>query len=171
MFSEWLEKVLTRSGHAPDGCGMSTRPSYYSGRGATTSDLNDSTLEKIWTAIKANRGEEAAHAFVLMVEAIPVLSATEFLITLAALDRDDYEWTPERSKSVSRCGVDVARKDDGSHDEVGAFFTVVSALVRGDRDDTWVIRNAFLVRHGRKPKADRRDRFNCYGWNAKGSRR
>jgi hypothetical protein len=145
MFSEFLATVLTRTSHAPDGCGMSTRPDFYSGRGAITADLDDTILEKLWTAIKANRGDEAAAAFVLMVEAIPVLSATDFLITLAALDRNDYAWDARFVSGAK--GIDIRRDDDGRHNGVSAVCTMAAMLGRGDRDETAWIRNPFLRRH------------------------
>ena len=37
--------------------GMSNRPGYYSGRGATISDLNSDSLEKIYVGIKDGHGE------------------------------------------------------------------------------------------------------------------
>ena len=56
MFNkEYLNKVLTDSRYG-DGCGMSTRPEYYSGRGATTTDLNSDQLKLIYNAIEKNEG-------------------------------------------------------------------------------------------------------------------
>jgi hypothetical protein len=137
---------------------MSTSPSYYSGRGATTDDLNDAILEKIWTAVEKNRGKNAAKAFVDMVEAVPVLSATDFLITLAALDRADWKWHPRLVSSAK--GVDIARNADGSHNEASGLATMASMLFGRDRDQTFTIRGAFLRRHGRKVKTPP----NVYGY-------
>ena len=46
---------------------MSTRPEFFSGRGATTSDLNYETLTGIHDGIKKEFGDGAAKNFVLMV--------------------------------------------------------------------------------------------------------
>lgn len=138
---------------------MSTSPSYYSGRGATTTDLDDASLEKIWTAIKTHQGAEAAQAFVLMVESIPVLSATDFLITLSTLEQNDFRWDARDEKHASKGGIDITRKDDGSYDGVSVFCTAMSMFGgSGRRDDTWAIRSAFLARHGRKPKSPENSR-------------
>ena len=58
---------------------MSTRPEYYSGRGATTSDLNDQILFGIHKDLKKDFGEDAGNGFVKMIDGIKVLSATAFL--------------------------------------------------------------------------------------------
>ena len=58
---------------------MSTRPEYYSGRGATISDLNEKILFGIHKDLKKEFGESAGNGFVKMVNGIKVLSATAFL--------------------------------------------------------------------------------------------
>jgi hypothetical protein len=47
--------------------GMRENPGYYTARGATTSDLNLSILNKIADAIKIEYGEKALSSFVKMV--------------------------------------------------------------------------------------------------------
>lgn len=64
---------------------MSARPGYYSGRGATTSDLNSDLLNKIADGIKKEYGDQAHDSFVKMVWDTPSLSATAFLTNLYAL--------------------------------------------------------------------------------------
>lgn len=142
MFSAFLSLVLTKSGRESDGCGMSTRPEYYSGRGATTADLSDSKLEKVWDAIKTHRGDKAAEAFVRMVESIKVLSATDFLLALAALDQNDFKW--EHS---------MRPRGEGNYatDPIIAVFTIAAVATRRD-DETRAIKDPFLRRRGRKIK-------------------
>lgn len=53
--------------------GMSTRPEYYSGRGAIRADLNDKILFGMHKDIKEKFGEKPAKAFVQMVDKIKVL--------------------------------------------------------------------------------------------------
>jgi hypothetical protein len=118
---------------------MSTRPEYYSGRGATTTDLSSQILEKIHTAIVKNVDEKAGKAFVKMVAAIPVLSATDFLITLHALEQNKWVW--KESLLGNQKGIHY-----DSHE--GALFTLFAVACRGhERDDTWVIRGDFLAKH------------------------
>ena len=66
---------------------MSARPGYYSGRGATTSDLNDKLLNNIADLIKEHFGDQAHDNYVKMVWDMPSLSATAFLNNLYALER------------------------------------------------------------------------------------
>lgn len=126
---------------------MSTRPEYYSGRGATTTDLSSQSLEKIHTAIVKNVDEKAGKAFVKMVAAIPVLSATDFLITLHALEQNKWVW--KESLLGNQKGIHYE-----SHE--GALFTVFAVTAgRGyQRDDTRVIRGEFLSRHQKGFKYD-----------------
>ncbi|MDD4412863.1 MAG: hypothetical protein PHR00_04435 [Patescibacteria group bacterium] len=70
---------------------MSARPGYYSGRGATLSDLNDAILNKIAKSIKENYGDKAFDSFVSMVWDMKVLSATAFLNNLYTLESVDWD--------------------------------------------------------------------------------
>jgi len=73
---------------------MSTRPEYYSGRGATMSDLNGEILEGIFKGILKEFGNSAADNYVKMVADIKVASATTFLTELYGLFYSD--WTQKR---------------------------------------------------------------------------
>ncbi len=140
MFSQELARVLTKA-PCDGGAGMSTRPSYYSGRGATLSDLNSEKLETIWGGVKSIYGDKAAEAFIDMVIAIPKLSATDFLISLASLERNGFDPTSDISAINS-----IFPEDEGS-----AFGTIMSVMGgMNDRDDTTRIRDPFLVARGRK---------------------
>lgn len=135
MFSTFLSGALGRAG-------MSARPEFYSGRPATTSDLNSAKLEKLHHDITANVGEKAGEAFIDMVAAIPVLTATDFLVTLVAFEGNDYAW----DKSLLSRVRGVYAVDEGT-----ALGTVVSRLGPGrERDDTYSIRAEFLRKHGRE---------------------
>ena len=146
MLSEFLVTVLTKTGHAPDGCGMSTRPSYYSGRGAITCDLDDSKLEKIHTAILQNKGEKAAKAFVSMVEAMKNLNATDFLTYLHLLDAKNYKWNSVDSRTMPHGGM-VTLALIASR--VPSLCLAISIMTQ-TKDQTENIRHDFLVRHGRR---------------------
>ncbi len=135
MFSGWLSGIIRKAG-------MSCRPEYYSGRGATSADLCDEHLEAIWDGIAKVRGSAAAEAFVSMVGAMAQLSATDFLITLSSLEQNDFAWDDG-----------LLSEERGIHpvDAVTAFCTiadVMSGMGRGDRDEASYIRGAFLKRHG-----------------------
>lgn len=167
MRSEFLVRVLTDSSNPNAngyvaGCGMSTRPSFYSGRGATTTDLSSAKLERIYQAIEHNVGQEAARAFARMVRDIPVLSATDFLLCLERLVAADWRWNK-----------DMLGKENGIYaTEMGsALGTVVSVLGGSrDRDETVAIRYDFLLRHDlkepRMPKGT-----DIYGYHSCGAPR
>ncbi len=152
MLSDFLDRVLTKGGREPDGCGMSTRPAFYSGRGATTADLSESKLEKVWTAIKTHRGDEAAEAFVKMVESIKVLSATDFLLALESLDSSGFKWAPNLRPTARGLHAE---------DPITGLFTVLSVCYQG-RDETRTIRDPFLRRRGRKIKPDPRGSYHDF---------
>ncbi len=119
--------------------GMASRPSYYSGLGATTTDLNAARLEKIYNGIEQNYGKDAAENFVKMVADIPKLSATDFLLTLYSLEANRWKWNKK-----------FLRKRNGTHvDGEAVAFATVMGVMSGDnaRDETPVIRRAFLAAH------------------------
>lgn len=151
MFSEFLAGVFSKMG-------KSCRPEFYSARGATTSDLNDRMLETIWQAISKEKGKDAAEAFVSLVEDMPKLSATDFLLTLAAFEGNGYVW--DKSLMSGRDGVYAA--DMGS-----AWGTLLETLGGSrERDETPSIRDEFLHRHGRKPTGQDKygyRRYGCFG--------
>lgn len=148
MLSEFLTRVLCTSS-LQGGCGMSARPGFYSGRGATLSDLDSARLEKIWTAIRDHAGEAAAGAFVQMVDAMPSLSATDFLLTLARLEARDWQWSPDLLGSERG----ICAEDMGS-----AWGTVLEALGCSERvDQTEAIRGRFLCDRGVHERRDVRD--------------
>lgn len=132
MFSEKLERIIRSSGLNP-------RPGYYSGRGPTTSDLNTRILTEIHRGIASHFGRDPGEAFVDMVAAIESLSATTFLLTLAALEGSEFVW------SKSLLGKPSAYPD-GPGSAIGTLF---AAFGRGQYDETPVIRNGFLHRNGR----------------------
>lgn len=137
MQSEFLMRVLTTS-TLHGGCGMSARPSFYSGRGATISDLNSSKLTRIWTAIQTHVGEQPAAEFVKMVAVIPCLSATDFLLNLARLEANSWCWSADLLGSERGVFVDS---------ELTAWATVGEVLSQRN-DETELIRGDFLRARG-----------------------
>ena len=103
---------------------MAGHPEHYSGRGATSEDLNGQRLEGIYWAVRHHYGEDAGKAFVQMVEDTPVLSATDFLLNLYRLEENDWKW--DRRLVGKEKGVYVT--DEGS-----CFATLADALTRKDQ--------------------------------------
>ncbi len=141
---------------------MSTRPSFYSGRGATTSDLSSAKLERIYQAIENNVGQKAAKAFARMVRDIPVLSATDFLLSLERLVAAGWRWEK-----------DMLGQENGLYaEDFGTALCTVASVLGGsrDRDETVAIRYDFLLRHDlkepRMPKGT-----NIYGYHSCGAPR
>lgn len=167
MQNEFLIRVMTRA-PSDGGCGMSTRPEFYSARGATTTDLNSEKLERIYQAVLTHVGKDAGKAFVRMVASIRTLSATEFLLTLERLEANGWRW----SKKLLGDGKGIAFNDVDS-----ALCTVVEVLGRSGRsnggsyeyerrDETVSIRCGFLRARGLKDPLVPKGRSvydNCYG--------
>lgn len=130
--------------------GMSDRPGYYSGRGATTSDLNHKILTKIHEGIKKVYGEDAGKNFVTMVADIRVLSATTFLVELYNLYNADWCYKPKKKHAS---GIQVDKDENGNHNMMQGFASIFSAL-SNNRDETRMIRDQFLIQNGVKPKSD-----------------
>lgn len=125
---------------------MSARPEFYSGRGAIGSDLDSRRLETVYQLVKREHGEDAAQNFAQMVADIPVLSATDFLLTFYKLDSHGWKW--DKSLLGDEKGIDVGPDcGDGSREAVG-FATIASALGgMSARNETPYIREEFLRRH------------------------
>ncbi len=127
-------------------CGMSSRPEYYSGRGATLSDLNSEILLKIQKRIKEVFGDKEAKAFVQMVKTLKTLSATTFLQELYILHSRDWQTKPNGVNDA--CGVVIPKDDDGNYNIAGGMFGMLAAMTHDGRDDTRQIRAQFLRSNG-----------------------
>lgn len=130
---------------------MSIRPEYYSGRGATTSDLNYSILEGIYQEILKEYGEDAAKNFVKMVADIKVISATTFLLELYELFSCDWKYN---KKEQHAHGVSVPKNEDGEYSGFMGMIGVMNAM-HNTRDETRIIKGSFLNSHGIKGKVIR----------------
>lgn len=102
--------------------GMSEHVAIYANRVATWTDLNGSHLLGIHNRIRNEIGASAADAFVTMVENLKILTASNFLSALYALEENGWVYAP------------FEETDPG----VGA-------------GDTEYIRNTFLSRIGKIP--------------------
>ena len=134
--------------------GLDDRPEFYSGRGATSSDLNDQILERVYNVVNQEYGEEVSKQFVQMVADITVLSATDFLNSLYGLESMGWKWD---KKLASRGGIDVG-PDNGSREGIGTctIFNAFSGM--SSQDETGYIRGPFLIRHGVKNSRDHKDK-------------
>ncbi len=134
---------------------MCTRPEYYSGRGATTTDLTDKILFSIHADIKKEFGEEAAKAFVQMVANMKIMSATAFIEELYALYCSDWKL----EKPIGASGIAVPKKENGEYDVEMGMFGMVEAMFSSDRDQSNEIRDHFLLRNGIKPASVKGNRY------------
>jgi hypothetical protein len=116
--------------------GMSVRPGYYSGRGATLANLHYNILEKIADDIQRTYGVEAMKSFVQMVWQMKVLSATAFLLNLFKLEKADWDLSK----------IELTDSDNYFESEGEAWGLLASVLGGGGRpgfDHTEEIRNGF----------------------------
>lgn len=126
---------------------MSTRPEYYSGRGATTSDLNDQILFGIHKDLKKDFGEDAGNGFVKMIDGIKVLSATAFLNGLYELYYNNWIYNEQQPDSIT-----IQKDDDGNYNSNVGMIGVMESLFSCGRDDTQQIKSHFLRCNGVKCK-------------------
>jgi hypothetical protein len=140
---------------------MSTRPEFYSGRGAITCDLNGNILEGIYQDIKKEFGDFAAKNFVKMVADIKVLSATTFLEELYMLFGSNWKYR-NKPKSCQANGISIPKNENGEYDDrsvMSGMLGMFAAMGNNGRDETPAIKNYFLLNNGIKPKT--KIMFNC----------
>ena len=131
---------------------MSTRPEYYSGRGAILCDLNGNQLEGIYQGILKGFGKNAAKSFVKMIDDIKVLSATTFLEELYMLCGNQWKYTKKKEHAN---GISIPKNENGEYDERSAMSGMLgmfAAMSNNGRDETSQIKSYFLMNHGIKPK-------------------
>jgi hypothetical protein len=131
---------------------MSTRPEFYSGRGAITCDLNGNILEGIYQGIKKEFGDKPAENFVKMVADIKVLSATTFLEELYMLFGNGWKY---RKKKQHANGISIPKNENGEYDDrsvMSGMLGMMAAMGNNGRDETPAIKNYFLSKHGVKLK-------------------
>lgn len=122
---------------------MSTRPEYYSGRGATISDLNEQILFGIHKDLKKQFGEDAGNGFIKMVNGIKVLSATAFLNGLYELFYNEWEYNERQPDSIT-----IPKDKDGNYNSAVGMISVMESLFSCGRDDTQQIKYHFLCSNG-----------------------
>jgi hypothetical protein len=133
--------------------GMSPRPGYYAGRGPCTDDLNDQQLERLYTGLKTEVGDEAARNFVMMVEDLEDMSAAAFLWSFDALLGPQ---TVGRTSRQTADGVTVSGL------RPGRSFAEAECLraerterpaqpLKSSERQSESIKRSFLMRHGVRP--------------------
>lgn len=130
---------------------MSTRPEYYSGRGAILCDLNGEILQKIYLGIEKEYGIKAAKNYIKMIADIKVLSATTFLQELYLLFNNGFKYV---KKKIHANGIAIPKNENGEYDEgsiMSGMISIFSAM-SGNRDETQMIKGGFLHTHGIKSK-------------------
>lgn len=158
--TENYEETMTAIKRIVTTAKMSTRPEYYSGRGAIRSDLNGTILKTIFDSVKTDFGDEAANSFVEMVKGMKQLSATAFLNELYQLAQNDFIFTA----SVGFGTMEIAKDKDGNYDMNHGMISMMSALTNL-RDETTSIRNEFLWMIGERiqePRMVTNGRRSCY---------
>lgn len=133
---------------------MSSRPDFYSGRGAILSDLDSDLLERIYKGVKNEIGNEAAENFVQMVADIKILSATCFLNTLYGLEVSKWVWKKSDRPDRAMDHIDLPHEHEGRFE---AGMATIGAVLGGglERDETHAIRGEFLQKHGKSVPGSR----------------
>lgn len=131
-----------------DMAGMSARPEFYSGRGASYGDLDSTKLTRIHAALVRYHGEAAGTAFVQMVADIGVLSATAFLQCLYRLEASDWVWDKSSNTVRHFC---VLNDDEQPERTIAHGMANIVEMRSGPKvDNTEAIRGPFLQSHGFK---------------------
>ena len=120
--------------------GRCERPEYYSGRGATTTDLDGDKLFAIYTKIREEIGKKEAEAFVTMIENLEYLSMTNFLNALYALENNQWVYKP-----VVENDIDIG-SDNSTRGAVA--LGVIGSAILGKPDDTDYIKRSFFSKIG-----------------------
>lgn len=130
---------------------MSPRPGYYAGRGPCTDDLNDQQLERLYTGLKTEVGDEAARNFVMMVEDLEDMSATAFLWSFMRF-WDRKRWTNQQSQTAD--GVTISGYGQDAFREAEVCVLNVLSDRRSPEEQkrqSESIKRSFLMRHGVRP--------------------
>lgn len=135
---------------------LSPHPDYYSGRGATLSDLNSEMLEQLHGGIVKEIGKKAGEQFIDMVVDIDVLSATLFLNSLFALEANKWKWKKLKKPSKANDHIEITSSPEPDAKYLSGMFSIGSWLGGGSmHDDTPMIRDEFLRKNGRASQMGR----------------
>ena len=145
---------------------FSSRAAFFSGRGATTTDLNNEILTHIHAAIKKEHGDAAAQAMVSMVASMESCNATDFINNCYSLEANNFQW---KTKKAKKNGIEIEKDSNGSHNFMSAMGNIGEVLFGGSNriDATPQIRNSFLMKNGVMPAeyAKGNRHINQYGYD------
>ena len=131
---------------------MSARPEAYSGRGVTTTDLDDQKLQKFADGLRTEFGEDSVRDFVRFIADIDRLSATNFLNQFFLYySPQGFKYTP-RKIEVNRINDVVCQDEQGEFDVestmLGMFaFMGNKRTPEQESEMTESIRTGFLRRY------------------------
>lgn len=141
------------------GGGISARPEFYSGRGATISDLNSGHLEILYNGILKEFDEEAAKRFAIFVATFPKMAMTPFLNAFFAFINNGCEYE-QRPISPAE-NIEIAKNEDGEYDMTHGLIGLYAHLGGGsERDDTPQIRGEFVMAHADEIGNEKTPRMN-----------
>ena len=112
---------------------MSTRPEYYSGRGVNEDDLNAQQILQIYKEIRKEYGQKEVFAYIEMIKSLPLLTATDFLISLKSLVSSGFT-----TRMVSKEGISIPKDEDGEYGDTSlviGIFSIMSAMGRDSERD------------------------------------
>ena len=113
--------------------GLVANPEYHKGRGAWSNDLDGETLADIHQKIKMNFGEDAASAFVTMIQNIKLLSVKKFLESLYALEKNSWNFSEAIQTEINE-----------KKENYGSMNTIYEYRI-SLRDDTTSIKRSFMA--------------------------
>lgn len=87
-------------------------PEYYSGKDVNFSDLNGDKLYAIYLKIKENLGDNQANAYVIMVQQLKILTASNFLECLYALEKNNWSNETTYKAILTYTSTDLLLSED-----------------------------------------------------------
>lgn len=131
---------------------ISVRPEFYSGYGASSSNIGSRELELIYGGVKKECGDEAAKNFCQFIYNFGTLSPTAFLFSFHCWYGGGCEASVPVSRNKDQAGDRTGDNYDfGKTDEdryALGMATIGAALMgRENADETESIRNEFLRNH------------------------
>ncbi len=127
---------------------VSGRPEFYSGYGASRSNIGPDHLEMIYGGVLKERGADAAKAFVALVAGAPSLAATAFLNALYGLEANDWVYTKRDGTSRVTENIEIAKDEEGNYAVGHGMMSMFAAMSsQGRYDETEDIRFEFLAKH------------------------
>jgi hypothetical protein len=144
---------------------MSSRPAFYSGRGVATCDLDVGQLLIIYRGIQKEYGESAGKAYILMIKELPLLTATDFLLSLHYLASHNFEEVVVFNDKIA-----IEKNEKGEHNMLQAMaslFSVNRYSPERAKEVSDEIKYCFFQNVGLQPKIEEKfvpDRDGLHGY-------